>query len=128
MSKKRPRHEDGTCGYEVLRKNSEGIFMPVALKDSRGHCPGDPMCRYTTLGRIQARVDQLPAMKRAAKMLALGLTDEPISQEWLYELVCSIKNFEPVAPVEGYDWPYTKRALGGSAEHIHWPRSGEDDE
>lgn len=124
MSKARPRHEDGTCGYEVTRKNKDGIYASVALKDSRGQCPGDPMCRFTRLARIQARVNQLPSMERARKKMHAGLhlEGERIRDEWLYELVCLIKNIEPVATVDGYDWPYSKRALGGNAEYIRWPK------
>lgn len=120
--KKRPKHEEGTCGYEVLRpRKSDGIYMPVKLKDSRGHCPGDPMCRYTVLGRIQARVDQLPAMRRAKAMLQQrGVPAKMLDDEYLYELVCSVKSIEPVATVEGYGWPYSKDALGGNADYIDW--------
>lgn len=125
---KRPVHEEGTCGYEVLKPDPvTGIYLPVALKDSRGHCPGDPLCAYTLLARIQHRVDQKAAMARARKKLheGLPLDGERIRDEWLYELVCLIKNIEPRAIVSEYPWPYSKRQLGGNAEYIDW--KGDDE-
>ena len=116
MSKKRPKHEDGTCGYEVLKKVN-GIFTPVALKDSRGHCPGDPMCPYTELARIQHRFQMQAPMERVKTMLKnRGASAKMLDPEFLYELVCSVKQYEPVAPVKGVGWPIDEERWGPSID------------
>jgi hypothetical protein len=99
-------------GRDVLMPKPKYGPVHPSKECSETPCPGDPMCPHTELARIADRAEMMPAMKRLhaampkAMKTGLGLLSRQDRDETLYILCCAIGDETPVAPVEGYRWPY----------------------